>query len=171
MSHAEPLFKRLNLLKVDDILTLQELTFYLEYNEGTSPVYLQNWKFVMNVNVHNYNTRKTRTLHTFKTKHEFAKKSFKYNIPHTINYPPQIDIEKALTHSMYGFSFYVKKSISFINTTITALFENVTYVVYVIVIKSYLQCTQRTHVWGQLNILVLVLVQRCNKNEPNKPIY
>ena len=55
-------------------LTLQELKFYFKYNEGTLPIYLQNWKFIMNVNLHNYNTRKIRTLHTFKTKHEFAKK-------------------------------------------------------------------------------------------------
>ena len=59
----------------------------------------------MNANVHNYNTRKIRTLHTFKTKHEFAKKC----LPHTINYTPQIVTEKVLTHSMHGFSLYVKK--------------------------------------------------------------
>ena len=82
----------------------------------------------MNVNLHNYNTRKIRTLHTFKTKHEFAKKCLKYNIPHTINDTPQIVTKKVLTHSMHGFSLYVKKSISFINTTITALFETVIHV-------------------------------------------
>ena len=109
ISHTEPLFKRLNLLKVEDILTLQELKFYYKYNEGALPIYLQNWKFIMNVNLHNYNTRKIRTLHTFKTKHEFAKKCLKYNIPHTINDTPQIVTEKELTHSMHGFSLYVKK--------------------------------------------------------------
>ena len=109
ISHTEPLFKRLNLLKVDDILTLQELKFYYKYNEGALPIYLQNWKFIMNVNLHNYNTRTIRTLHTFKTKHEFAKKILKYNIPHTINDTPQIVTEKVLTHSMHGFSLYVKK--------------------------------------------------------------
>ena len=56
-----------------------------------------------------YNTRKIRTLHTFKTKHEFAQKCLKYtgcDIPHTINYTPQIDTEKVLAHSMHGFSLY-----------------------------------------------------------------
>ena len=70
ISHTEPLFKRLNLLKVDDILTLQELTFYFKYNEGTCQYIFQIWKFIVNVNVHNYNTRKIITLHTFRTKHE-----------------------------------------------------------------------------------------------------
>ena len=52
ISHTEPLFKRLNLLKVDDILTLQEVKFYYKYNEGALSIYLQNWKFIMNVNLH-----------------------------------------------------------------------------------------------------------------------
>ena len=30
ISHTEPLFKQLNLLKVEDVLTLQELTFYFK---------------------------------------------------------------------------------------------------------------------------------------------
>ena len=74
ISHAEPLFKQLNLLKVEDILTLQELKFYFKYNQGILPKYLQNWNFIPNSKIHNHNTRKITTLHTFKTKHEFAKK-------------------------------------------------------------------------------------------------
>ena len=38
ISHTVPLFKRLNLLKVDDILTLQELKFYFKYKEGALPI-------------------------------------------------------------------------------------------------------------------------------------
>ena len=40
ISHTEPFFKQLNLLKVEDILTLQELKFYLKYNQGILPKYL-----------------------------------------------------------------------------------------------------------------------------------
>ena len=75
ISHTEPLFKQLNLLKVEDILTLQELKFYFKYNQGILPKYLQNWNFIPNSKIHNHNTRKITTLHTFKTKHEFAKKT------------------------------------------------------------------------------------------------
>ena len=75
ISHTEPLFKQLNLLKVEDILTLQELKFYFKYNQGILPKYLQNWNFIPNSKIHNYNTRNITTLHTFKTKHEFAQKN------------------------------------------------------------------------------------------------
>ena len=109
ISHTEPLFKQLNLLKVEDILTLQELKFYFKYNQGILPKYLQNWNFIPNSKIHNHNTRKITTLHTFKTKHEFAKKPLKYNLPYTINNTPHIVKDKVNTHSFQGFSLYVKQ--------------------------------------------------------------
>ena len=99
----------LNLLKVEDILTLQELKFYFKYNQGILPKYLQNWNFIPNSKIHNHNTRKITTLHTFKTKHEFAKKTLKYNLPYTINNTPHIVKDKVNTHSFQGFSLYVKQ--------------------------------------------------------------
>ena len=63
----------------------------------------------MKLYLHNYNTRKIRTLLTFKTKHEFAQKFLKYNIPHIIDYTPQIVTVKVLTHSMHGFSLRCSK--------------------------------------------------------------
>ena len=108
-SHTEPLFKQLNLLKVEDILTLQELKFYFKYNQGILPIYLQNWNFNPNSKIHNHNTRRIATLHTFKTKHEVAKKRLKYNLPYTINNTPHIVKDKVNTHSFQGFSLYVKK--------------------------------------------------------------
>ena len=73
-SHTEPLFKQLNMLKLEDLLKLQQLKFYFKFNEGSLPVYLQNWDITPNARVHNYNTRELGCIHTFKVKHEFAKK-------------------------------------------------------------------------------------------------
>ena len=109
ISHTEPLFKQLNLLKVEDILTLHELKFYFKYNQGILPKYLQNWNFIPNSKIHNHNTRKITTLHTLKTKHEFAKKTLKCNLPYTINNTPHIVKDKVNTHSFQGFSLYVKQ--------------------------------------------------------------
>ena len=74
-SHTEPLFKQLNMLKLEDLLKLQQLKFYFKFNEGSLPVYLQNWDIRPNARVHNYNTRELGCIHTFKVKHEFAKKN------------------------------------------------------------------------------------------------
>ncbi len=40
--HTEPIFKTLKLLKVKDILTLQELKFYYKYKHNKLPHYFQN---------------------------------------------------------------------------------------------------------------------------------
>ena len=60
------------------------------------------------VYIHNYNTRRKTELHTYRTKHEFAKKILKYNLPHVINNMPYLVIDKIVTHSLKGFSSYAK---------------------------------------------------------------
>ena len=72
--HTEPLFRQLNMLKLEDLLKVQQLKFYFKCNEGSLPVYLQNWDITPNAHVHNYNTRELGCMHTFKVKHEFEKK-------------------------------------------------------------------------------------------------
>ena len=99
---------------MEDILTLQELKCYFKYNQGILPNYLQNWNFIPNSKIHNHNTRKITTLHTFKTKHEFAKKTLNYNLPYTINNTPHIIKDKVNTHSFQGFSIYVKQYIIYL---------------------------------------------------------
>ena len=57
ISHTETLYKQLSLLKVDDILKLQQLKFYYEYLHNDLPRYLQNWRFVFKYEVHGHDTR------------------------------------------------------------------------------------------------------------------
>ena len=107
-SHTEPLFKQLNLLKIEDQLKLQELKFYFKYIHRHLPVYLLNWQITPNVNIHLHDTRKSKNIHTARTKHEFAKKCLKYNLPFIINHTSDIVKEKIYTHSLRGFTIYAK---------------------------------------------------------------
>ena len=107
-SHTEPLFKQLNMLKLEDLLKLQQLKFYFKFNESSLPVYLQNWDITTNAHVHNYNTREYACIHTFKVKHEFAKKCLKYNLPKLINDTPERVKDKINTHCLQGFINYGK---------------------------------------------------------------
>ncbi len=43
--------------------------------------------------------------------HEYARKYIRYNIPSTVNSTPTNIIEKIYTHSMQGFSKYIKQNI------------------------------------------------------------
>ncbi len=73
------------MLKLEDILKLQQRKFYFKFNEGRLPVYLQIWDITSNVHNYYYNMREFGCIHTFKVKHEFAKTFLKYNLPTLIN--------------------------------------------------------------------------------------
>ena len=60
ISHTEPLYKQLSLLKVDEILKLQQLKFYYKYLHNDLPRYLQNWRFVFKYEVHGHDTREIK---------------------------------------------------------------------------------------------------------------
>ena len=52
-AHTDPLFKKLKLLKVADILKIKELKLYYKFKHNTLPVYLQNLPFSPNSSIHN----------------------------------------------------------------------------------------------------------------------
>ena len=60
-SHTEPIFKRPHLLKVADILKIQELKFYYRFMHNTLPRYLQRIAFNQNC------TRRQNELHITRT--------------------------------------------------------------------------------------------------------
>ena len=68
-SYTEPLFRKLHILKIDDLLKLHELKFYLKYMHQKLPAYLLNWKIIPNIHNHS-----TTDIYLFRAKHEFVKK-------------------------------------------------------------------------------------------------
>ena len=107
-AHTEPLFKSLNLLKISDILKMQELKYYYKYKHDSLPVYLQKIPFTLNRDIHQHATRSQNKIHSTKTNHEYAKFCVRNNIPKTVNNTPSIKIDKIETHSLQGFAGYNK---------------------------------------------------------------
>ena len=107
-AHTEPIFKRLQLLKVADILKIQELKFYYRFMHNTLPRYLQRIAFHQNSTIHDHNTRRQNNLHITRTNHEYAKRCIRHNIPHTINNTTALIINKIDTHCQTGFVTYAK---------------------------------------------------------------
>ena len=74
------------MLKVDDILKLQQLEFYYKYLYNDLPVYLQNWRIIFSYDIHNYDTQiHPLAAHMTKLKkftkeenHDFS--AFKFNL-------------------------------------------------------------------------------------------
>ena len=107
-AHTESFFKNLKLLNIQDILTLQTLKIYHKFRNNKLPYYIQNWPLFQNSNIHNHNTRGANALHKNRCLHVFAQKSLKLNITNIVNDTPHIILEKIDTHSLNGFTNYVK---------------------------------------------------------------
>ncbi len=73
-AYTDALFKQLKLLKVNDILKLQELKFYYKYENNKLPHYLQILPFHPNTKTHDHDTRIKHHIHHPRGKHVFAKK-------------------------------------------------------------------------------------------------
>ena len=79
LSHTDALYKTNNLLKIDDILILQQLKFYFTYLNNILPAYLQNSSLISNAAIYNHDTRTKSELRLYRAKHEFAKKCHRHH--------------------------------------------------------------------------------------------
>ncbi len=104
-AHTEPIFKTLRLLKVNDILKLQELKFHYKHENNLLPYYLQNLLF--KPNIHSYATRSQDKIHQCRPMHDYARKCVCYNYPSTVHNTPINITEKVYTYNIQGFSKYV----------------------------------------------------------------
>ena len=100
-----PQFK---LLKVNHILQMQDFKCYHKFKNNTLPAYLQNLKLLPNSSIHTHNTRGKTYLHMHRTTHTFTKQCLRQTIPVLLNNAPSSITNKFLTHSIQGFSNYVK---------------------------------------------------------------
>ena len=79
--HTAPLFKKLYILKIKDILALQELTLYYKFIHNNLPPYIQQWQIKQNTNIHNHYTRNKNEFYIVGTKHAFAKQCLNNKCP------------------------------------------------------------------------------------------
>ena len=65
----------------------------------------------MHVRQNSYNMRNMSLLQTHLVKHEYmyAKKCLRYNLPVVVNITTENVKSKVATHSLHGFSWYIKK--------------------------------------------------------------
>ena len=81
------------MLKLEDLIKQQQLKFYFKFNEGSLPVYLENWDITPNAHVHNYNTREV--------KHEFATTKLSNIICQNLSMTPQKELNIRLIRIVY----------------------------------------------------------------------
>lgn len=106
-AHTDPLFKKLNILKLDDIIIRKLYKFYFRYVKNHLPQYFINNMKIVQVS-HQHNTRHSRYLIP-RVQHKYAEYSIRYQIPLLVNRNDHNIIDKINTHSESGFALYTKK--------------------------------------------------------------
>ena len=109
-AHTEPLFKSLNLLKVEEIFKIKILKFYYKYSQKTLPLYF-NEMFTKTSHQHNHGTRQqsAQILYKYPTRTDIGGKCIRHLLPAIVNKTQSCITEKVSTHSFNGFSTYIKK--------------------------------------------------------------
>ena len=104
---TEPLFKALDLLKIQDMLDLSTLKFYFRYVHDNLPAYFYSFRIV--THDYNYDTRNRDQIHIDWTRTRYADKRVRIYLPTLINSTPTALQEKIATHSLQGFALNLKK--------------------------------------------------------------
>ena len=108
-AHTEPIFKQLRILKLQHLCTLQELKFCYRLENNLLPYFFYSGIFSKYHETHSHNTRGMNNYLLPQFKHMFIKKTIRYRIPKTFNTTTIMIKQKIQTHSLPGFSRYVKQ--------------------------------------------------------------
>lgn len=110
-AHTDPIFKELNLLKIQDIFHIMKLKFYHKFINKNLPENLLCLPFNVRENTRNYSLRSDNKLTLNRVNHAFAKNTLSFSIPYTINQLEENVFSKLFTHSLNGLAYYVKQLI------------------------------------------------------------
>lgn len=111
LSHTDPLFKELEILKLNDLYTLNILKFLYKLKNDMLPPYFIHYSNLININPHRLNTRGRFALRPPKINHEFAKSCLRYKLIETINMTNAFLLQRIATHSISSYIIHCKKSL------------------------------------------------------------
>ena len=106
-AHTEPIFKKLKMLKLEDIFNLSLLKFQYKLSHKRLPCYFFTM-FQTETSNHLHNTRHCNEPRYPIPKIALAEKTLRYHLPTFIDSMPDQIIAKIDTHSEKGFAHYAK---------------------------------------------------------------
>ena len=107
-SHTEPLFKKLGLLNITDMMKHNALKFYYKLKKGKVPAYFENFQILTQEEIHGRETRFNQLIPGNVTRTLIQQKCLRNYLPGVLNSTSANILEKASTHSYKGFSDYAK---------------------------------------------------------------
>jgi len=105
-AHTAPLFRKLRILKIEDIVSRKLYRFYFRYCKKLLPHYFLYTSFVKKLD-HLYGTRNIH-FQIPAIRHKFAECCVRYKLPKLLNKNIHEILDKIDTHSEFGFSLYIK---------------------------------------------------------------
>ena len=107
-SHSEPIFKRLNVLKVDSLYQMKLLIFGYKLQHKTLPAYFNNFILTPFSYIHNHDTINRNLLCSERVYHEFTKHNVRHEIINILNTHPDDKTSLIHRHSLSGYVTYGK---------------------------------------------------------------
>ena len=107
-SHTGPLFKNLNLLKLNDFFELNVLKLYYKHRKNILPFYISNIFSYCSVG-HSYNLRAEYILKEHGSNRPSGDKCIRHYLLSVMNKSKPDILDKISTHIIQGFAFYIKR--------------------------------------------------------------
>ena len=99
-AHTDPIFKALNLLKIDDLYRISLAKLYYNLSNRKCPMFIiNNIKLIRHSDLHDYNTRQKSTYELPLIKKQYLSQSLNYRLMTVMNHIPISIRDKVLTHS------------------------------------------------------------------------
>ena len=108
-AHSQPLFKVLDILKVEHLFSQSCLKFVYKFKKSQLPKYFLSFQCVPRSSIHDHDTRGAERVDTIYTRTHMAAKCIRSYLPVILNDTPAMIINKINTHSIQGFSFFIKR--------------------------------------------------------------
>ena len=109
-AHTEPLFKKLSLLKLNDLFRLNVLKLYYKFNNGLLPIYVASL-FRYDTGNEHYDLRNENILINPEARTRRGENCIRCYLPRLVNNTNQDILKKTSTHSYQGFAFYIKRNV------------------------------------------------------------
>ena len=107
-SHSEPLFIKLNVLKINGMFTHQLLIFCYNLINKNLPAYLNNISSLLQTTTYHHNIRQWKKYSLPLVKHVFARECMRFCIPDILTKTSNMITDKIKTHSRKGSTAYIK---------------------------------------------------------------
>ena len=108
-AHTEPLFKSLDLLNIQKLFDLNCLKFVYRFKHHTLPSYFLSFDCIPRSDIHEHDTRYAHLINVEGTRTKMAENCIRHHLTIILNNTPGCILDKINTHSLQGFSFFIKR--------------------------------------------------------------